>query len=98
MKTLTIKWQRLLDEKNQTCQRCGSTENEIEKALIKLKQSLAPLGMEIVLEKIAINFDTFHKDPSQSNRIWIEGKYLEEWTNAESGQSACCSIYYRCKG
>ena len=31
MKVLTIRWQRLLDEKNQTCERCGSTGQELQK-------------------------------------------------------------------
>ena len=30
-KVLKITWQRLVDEKGQTCQRCGSTENRSKK-------------------------------------------------------------------
>jgi hypothetical protein len=49
MKTLTITWQRLLmDEDGRTCVRCGSTEKELERAVETLKQSLAPLGIEVV--------------------------------------------------
>ena len=32
MKTLVVEWQRLLDEQKQTCPRCGSTEQEVDKA------------------------------------------------------------------
>ncbi|MBL7156519.1 MAG: DUF2703 domain-containing protein, partial [Candidatus Omnitrophica bacterium] len=42
MRTLTIKWQRLLSE-GETCPRCGSTEKEVEKAVSMLRKSLAPL-------------------------------------------------------
>ena len=90
MKTLTIRWQRLVDERGQTCQRCASTEKEVEKALDNLKQSLARLGIEVTLEKAALDPLLFIKDPSESNRIWIGQRPLEEWLNAEVGQSYCC--------
>jgi hypothetical protein len=60
MKVLKIKWQRLLiDEGGQTCPRCGSTENELEKAINTLKQSLAPLEIEVLIEKKVIDSTTF---------------------------------------
>jgi hypothetical protein len=63
MKVLEIKWQRLLiDESGQTCPKCGSTEKELDKAVSALKQSLAPLGIEVILEKIVIDAVTFAKD------------------------------------
>lgn len=89
---LTIKWQRLLDEHNLTCPRCGLTEVEVEKAFHSLKQALAPLGIEVVMEKTSLVFDEFIKDPLQSNQIWIEGKPLERWLGAEVGQSRCCDV------
>ena len=36
--------------KGETCPRCGSTEQEIEKAVLTLKQSFAPLGIKVILE------------------------------------------------
>ena len=91
MKTLKIKWQRLLiDENGQTCPRCSSTERELEKASHTLKQSLAPLGIEVTLEKKVLDPATFAKDVSESNRIWIDGRPLEEWLGAKVGQSLCC--------
>lgn len=50
MKTLKIQWQRLIID-GQTCQRCGTTESEVDKAVQSLKQSLNPLGIEVALEK-----------------------------------------------
>jgi hypothetical protein len=89
MKTLTIHWQRLVID-DQTCQRCGATEAEIDKAFKSLKQSLNPLGIEVRLEKRAITQAEFEKNPSKSNLIVIGDRSLEEWLQARTGQSACC--------
>jgi hypothetical protein len=89
MKPLKIQWQRLVLD-NQTCQRCGATEAEIDRAFQSLKQSLNPLGIEVMLEKTIIKQADFQKNPSQSNLILIGGRSLEDWLQARTGQSACC--------
>ena len=89
MKVLQIRWQRLLDEENQTCERCGSTEQELQKAFQSLKKSLAPLGIEVSLEKKALDPATCAKDVTQSNRIWIGERALEEWLGGKVGKSPC---------
>ena len=91
MKSLKIRWQRLVDERGQTCDRCGTTETAVGDAVEKLKRSLGELGIDVVLEKEALSPSTFHKDPLESNRIWIAGEPLEKWLSAISGQSKCCS-------
>jgi hypothetical protein len=91
MKTLQIRWQRLVDEQGQTCDRCGITEAAVGNAIRKLKRSLKALDIAVVLEKKALSRSTFLKDPLESNRIWIAGKPLEQWLSATSGQSKCCS-------
>lgn len=90
MKTLLVEWQRLLDEEKQTCPRCGSTEQEVEKAVKDLNQMLAPSDIAVNLVKKAIYPETFKKDALQSNKILIAGKTLEEWLGATTGQSKCC--------
>jgi hypothetical protein len=90
MKTLLIEWQRLLDEQNQTCPRCGTTEQEVEKAVQELSRMLEPSGVEISLVKKAIDPQSFKEDVLQSNEILIAGKALEEWLGARIGQSKCC--------
>lgn len=92
MRVLQIRWQRLVDEKGQTCDRCGATEAAVEEAVTKLKGSLKGLGIEVVLEKTAISPKEFSKDTLESNRIWIDGRPIEEWLQASAGQSKCCSI------
>ena len=89
IESLTIEWQRLVDERGQTCQRCGSTEKEVEKAFHSLEQSLAPLGIKVTLEKKALDPATCAEDVSQSNRIWVGKRPLEEWLDAQVGQSHC---------
>ena len=88
-KVLKITWQRLVDEKGQTCQRCGSTEKELQKALQSLKKSLTPLGIKVALEKKTLDPATVAKDISQSNRIRVGERTLEEWLGAQVGKSLC---------
>ena len=91
MKVLQIRWQRLVDEKGRTCDRCGATGTAIDEAFGNLTRSLKELGVKVVLEKTTIDVKTFSKDPLQSNRIWIGGRPIEEWLQASVGQSPCCS-------
>jgi hypothetical protein len=91
MKTLRIKWQRLVSE-GETCARCGSTEYELEKAVSTLGQSLAPLGIEVVLEKDELSVAEFKQDPLKSNQIWLDERLLENWIGGEVGQSPCCDV------
>ena len=39
----------------------------------------------------ARNLDAFKGMPSESNRIWIGGRSLEDWLDASVGKSTCCS-------
>lgn len=90
-KTLTVLWQRLVSE-GETCPRCGSTEDEIDKGVTLLRQSLDPLGVEIILEKRELSVEQFRQDTLQSNSIRINGRLLEEWLDAGTGQSECCDV------
>ncbi len=92
MKTLVIEWQRLLDENEKTCPRCGSTEQEVEKAAETLNRELKPFEIRVTLTKKAIRPETFKKYVLQSNKIVIAGRTLEEWLGAETGQSRCCEV------
>ena len=88
-KVLQITWQRLVDEKGRTCDRCASTGKELQTAFRSLKKSLASLGIKLTLEKKSLDAVTCAKDISQSNRIWIGDRPLEEWIGAEVGKSPC---------
>jgi hypothetical protein len=74
-----------------TCDRCGGTYEQMAQAVESLRASLAPLGIEPVIESVAMDEATFKADPSQSNRIWIAGRPMEEWLDARVGSSPCCS-------
>lgn len=90
-KTITIVWQRLVSE-GETCPRCGSTEDEIDKGVKLLTQSLDPLGVEIILVKREMSVEQFRQDTLQSNSIRINNRSLEEWLGARTGQSECCEV------
>jgi len=89
MKVLTVRWQRLVAGEGQTCERCSATEKELQEAIRRLKESLGALGIEVVLEKKALDPETCATDISLSNRIWIGERPLEEWLGAKVGKSAC---------
>ncbi len=91
LKTLNIKWQRLVT-KGETCPRCGATEQELDKAIDKLKQALIPLGIDVNLEKEELNISEFKKEPLQSNRIWINDQPIENIIKGDVGQSPCCDV------
>jgi anti-sigma factor RsiW len=90
MKELNIRWQRLLNESNQTCPRCGTTEAEVERAIDLLRQAMKPLGVAVLLEKEALSPEAFAAAPLESNRIWVGGAPMESWLAATSGKSQCC--------
>ena len=92
MKPLRIVWQRLVSTAGQTCDRCGATHEGLQSATAKLKDALAPLGLEPTLETKEIDERSFQADPSLSNRIWIADRPLEEWLGATVGSSRCCSV------
>jgi hypothetical protein len=91
VKTLHIRWQRLVDAGGKTCDRCGSTGAAVENAVAMLGRSLQELGIDVVLKAEALAPSTFARDPLASNRIWIGGVPLEWWLSASSGKSQCCS-------
>jgi hypothetical protein len=88
--TLTLRWQRLVDASDKTCPRCSSTEQEVKKAFKHLKTSLAPAGIQVELETERLDEATFFKAPLESNRIWIDGRSLEDWLGAQTASSVCC--------
>jgi hypothetical protein len=92
MKVLPILWQRLVSPDGKTCHRCDATYQEIQRAVGKLKEALRPLGIEPTLETRTIDELSFKAHPSESNRIWIAGRPMEEWLGASVGSSRCCSV------
>lgn len=57
----------------------------------KLQEAQRPLSFERVLETREIALDAFKGMPSESNRIWIAGRSIEDWLDASVGKSTCCS-------
>ena len=92
MKSLPILWQRLVSSDGKTCDRCRATQEQIRRAVGKLKKSLRPVGLEPILKIKKISAQSFKENPSESNRIWIAGKAMEFWLGARVGSSRCCSV------
>lgn len=92
MKLLPIVWQRLVGAGGKTCPRCDATHQEMQRAFKKLTEALAPLDIEPTLEIREIDEKSFKAKPSESNRIWIAGRPMEEWLGAKVGSSRCCSV------
>lgn len=92
MKALPIIWQRLVNSGGKTCDRCNATHQEMQRAVSRLTEVLRPLGIEPTLEIKEIDEKSFKANPSESNRIWIAGRPVEEWLGASVGSSRCCSV------
>jgi hypothetical protein len=92
MKSLPIVWQRLVNSDGRTCDRCNATYQEMQQAVTKLKEALRPLGIEPGLEFRELDEKSFKANPSESNRIWIAGRPMEERLGASVGSSRCCSV------
>lgn len=91
MSELKISWQRLLSD-NETCPRCGSTEENLEKAVSRLKKSIKPLGLNVKFNKEKLSVEKFKEAPLESNKIIINDKPLEYWINGKVGESECCDV------
>ena len=83
----------------QTCPRCTSTGEELERAVSVLKQILVPLEIDVAVEKNELSINEFRENPLESNRIWIEERPIEEWFSGKVGRSPCCDICssYECR-
>ena len=91
MKTLPIIWQHLVNAEKQTCSRCGTTGEELRKALQVLEAALASeysasSGIRTMSE------EEFLTHPEESNRIWIMGVPLEDLVGGIQGSSTCDDV------
>ena len=92
MTQMPIIWQRLVSADGRTCQRCDATYQQLQSTVAKLRDVLKSLNIEPILELREIDEKSFTTQPSESNRIWIAGKPVEEWLGASVRSSPCCSV------
>ncbi|HEQ98221.1 MAG TPA: DUF2703 domain-containing protein [candidate division Zixibacteria bacterium] len=85
---LILKWQRVVDKDGKTCDRCGATEVELKKAMEMLEEK----GVKAELNPAEISVEDFTKNCSESNRIWINDKPIEEVLEATVGASKCSGV------
>jgi hypothetical protein len=91
MKTLSIRWQRLVDGQGQTCPRCAATGDSVAVAVARLRDALRPLDIAVIADLRPLTQAQFDAAPLESNRVWINDRPLEEWVGATAGSSRCCS-------
>ena len=83
---LDILWQRVLIGA-ETCERCGDTGGSVRRAAARLREILAPRGIEVLLtEKSLPPFAVV-----ESNRVFFDGQALEDVLGAEVGMNHCQS-------
>ncbi len=90
MITVTVEWQRLVDEKGETCDRCNKTYVNLERVISLAMPFLENFGIRIEFLKKAISMEDFQKNPLLSNQIIIDGKPIEQMLSLQVGQSTCC--------
>ena len=86
---LTVNWQRMVTDDGATCDRCGSTGEELRKAVDTLREALAPLGITVESTEEELSTTEFASNVIGSNRIMIGGRLLEDWLGGATGQSPC---------
>lgn len=74
---LLIRWKRAVMPTGETASPFANAEKELDAAHQTLQASLAPLGVEVVLQKAELSIEKFRQDPLASNRIWLNGTALE---------------------
>ena len=89
-RSLVIEWQRLVSDAGGTCPRCAGTEAELMRARDTLGAALSPLGIRVDLITRSLDDVSFRSAPSESNRIWVAGRPLEDWLDADVGATPCC--------
>ncbi len=87
--TLTIRWQRLVDDAGETCERCALTQREVRLAADVLWRSLRPLNVKVALKEVPMSPEEVARNTAQSNRIWLNDRTLEDWLGAKVGMSCC---------
>ncbi|MBI5520863.1 MAG: DUF2703 domain-containing protein [Desulfovibrio sp.] len=83
---LHLLWQRVTVGA-ETCERCGDTGASVRLAEQSLRKALAPRGIAVRLEEKALPPFAV----AESNRVFLNGRALEDWLGAEVGMSHCQS-------
>jgi len=88
-KVLTIAWQHSPEKEGTKCEKCLAKKAEIQKAYESLKNSLPSLGIQVALTEEPVKTMSCGMVLSQSSKICIGGRMLEEWLGAELGPGTC---------
>lgn len=86
MEAIVIEWLHL-DVAGSTCDRCGATGLELRRAMERLRDECAPVGVEILFRETLLNADQI----ALSNTILINGVPLETILPHTLASTNCCT-------
>ncbi len=82
MKRWTILWKRLVTM-GRPVRVAAIPAVNLKRRVNKLRIVLHPLGIEPLLQTEEIDEATFKTNTAESNRVWIQGRPLEDWLGAD---------------
>lgn len=68
-RTITVRWQRMVMETGDTCDRCSSTQAEVRLAAGTLRRCLGPLNIDVAMEETPMTAEVCARDMSQTAPI-----------------------------
>jgi hypothetical protein len=101
---MPIAWQRLVNA-SETCPRCRSTQDEMERAVATLTEVLRPLHIEPTLETVTLDQATFDEAPTvcgekSCRTVAIDGTVYEavpEELIVKAGLAAASTLVTACR-
>jgi hypothetical protein len=88
-RTLTLEWQRMIDEEGNVC--CGSpgTEEAVSAARERLAKELEDSGIDVVLVRSEFTPEECMGCPERANRVLVAGRGVDFWLGADMSASPC---------
>jgi hypothetical protein len=88
-KALTMAWHKGTDESGNICDLSVATAEAVGQASGELRQALAEHGIDVVVEEGTFSSAYTEEDGCLCNRVWIEGRTLDEWLGAKVVKMSC---------
>jgi hypothetical protein len=89
VQSLSIEWQRMVDEDGNACCGSQSTRQALQDACARLTEALAADSIEVVFKETMFSPQECVDAPERANRILVAGLPVEHWLKAEAGTSPC---------
>ena len=83
---VTVEVERLVVE-GETCERCGSTWEAALEAADMVAAEVAGIGLSVDVNEVPLSPDRI----SDSNRVLVNGRSVEEWLDGSAAMTECAS-------